>query len=218
MRAIFTILTFIFILTANFISAQDDMLIEQMAGKTIVRKNFDEGSQLIGKQIFRISNIEKSIKTYSVEITTELYNKDGSLDEKYKTSYRCKPDQSSVMMMVYPFFAPKSKKIGIETQSADFKNMYDLNNLKDIHLKLSFDSGILNFFGSKNNIKIYNRKLTTGSKTKTLNSLVEIKAYLLGIKIKTISYKVTEIFDENGNLISQEFRELDGSYFIMSYK
>jgi len=218
MRAVYTILTFIFILTANFVSAQNDMLIEQMAGKTIVRKNFDKDSQFIDKQIFRISNLEKSAYTYSVEITTELYKKDGSLDEKYKTYYSCRPDQSSVLLMVYPFFAPKSKKIGVESQSDDFRNLYDLNNLKDIHLKLSFDSGILNFFGSKNNIKIFNRKLATGSNTKTLNSQVDIRAYLLGIKVKTISYKVAEIFDMNSNLISQEFRANDGSYFTMSYK
>ncbi len=218
MRAIYTTLTIIFILTADFVSAQDDMLIEQMAGKTIVRENFDKDSQLIDKQIFRISNIEKSTYTYSVEITIELYNKDGSLDEKYKTYYRCKPDQSSVLLMVYPFFAPKSKKIGIEAQSVDFRNMYDLKNLKDVHLKLSFDSGILNFFGSKNNVKIYNRKLVTGFNTKTLNSQVDIEAYLLLIKVKTISYKVTEIFNKNSHLISQEFRARDGSYFTLNYK
>ena len=218
MRTLYTLLTFIFILTANFVSAQDDMLIEQMAGKTVIRENFDKGSQLIDKQIFRISNIEKNSNTYSVEVTTELYNKDGTLDEKYKTYYTCKPGQSSVIVMVFPFFTPKSKKIGIETKSPNFKTMYDLNSLKDIHLKLSFDSGILSFFGSKNNIKIYNRKLTTGSNTKTLNSQVDIKAYLLGIKMKTIIYKVTEIFDETSNLISQEFMAKDGSYFTMSYK
>jgi hypothetical protein len=218
MRARYTTLTIIFILTADFVSAQDDMLIKQMAGKTIVRENFDKDSQLIDKQIFRISNIEKSSYTYSVEITAELYNKDGSLNEKYKTHYRCKPNQSSMLLLVYPFFAPKSKKIGLEAQSDDFWNMYDLNNLKDVHLKLSFDSGILNFFGSKNNIKIYNRKLETGSNIKTLNSQVDIKAYLLGIKMKTINYMVTEIFDKNSNLISQEFRAREGSYFTMSYK
>jgi len=109
-RAIYTILTFIFILTANFISAQDDMLIEQLAGKTIIRENFDEGSQLIGKQIFRISNIEKSGDSYSVEITTELYDKDETLDEKYKTYYTCKPGQSSVIVMVFPFFIPGLKR------------------------------------------------------------------------------------------------------------
>ncbi|MBK5244928.1 MAG: hypothetical protein JJE18_07905, partial [Eubacteriaceae bacterium] len=151
------------------------MLIEQIAGKTIIRKNFDKGSQLIGKQIFRISNIEKSSTSYSVEITTELYRKDGTLDEKYKTYYTCKPNQSSMIIMVFPFFAPKSKKIGIETQSSDYKDMYDLKNLKDIHLKLSLDSGILNFFGSKNNIKIFNRKLASSSNVKTLNSQIEIK-------------------------------------------
>lgn len=216
MRTLCTLL--IFILTANFVSAQDDMLIEQMAGKTIIRENFDKGNQLIDKQIFRISNIEKSLDSYSVEVTTELYRKDGTLDEKYKTYYTCKPGQSSVIVMVFPFFAPKYKKIGIETQSPDFKNIYDLKSLKDVHLKLSFDSGILNFFGSKNNIKIYNRKLTTGPNTKTLTSQIEIKAYLLGLKMKTINYKVVEIFDENSNLIRQEFRAKDGSYFTMSYK
>lgn len=217
MRTICIILTFIFIQTTDLVYAQNDMLIEQIAGKTVLRENFDKDGELVGKQIFRIGAIEKSSDSYSVELTTELYNKDDSIVEKYRTSYRCKPGQSSVVVMVFPLFAPKSKKIGIKTQSPNYKDIYDLENLKDIHLKLSFDSGILNFFGSKNNIKIFNRKMATDSKIKTLNSQVDIEAYLLGIKVKTIRYKVTELFDNNSDLISQEFRSKDGSYFTMSY-
>lgn len=217
MRTICTILTFIFIQTTDSAYAQNDMLIEQIAGKTVLRENFDKDGELVGKQIFRIGTIEKSSDSYSVELTSELYNKEGSIVEKYKTYYRCKPGESSVIVMVFPLFSPKSKKIGIKTQSPDYKGIYDLDNLKDIHLKLSFDSGILNFFGSKNDIKIFNRKMVTDSNTKTLNSQVVIEAYLLGVKMKTIRYKVTEIFDKNSNLISQEFRSKDGSYFTMSY-
>ncbi|MHB1105066.1 MAG: hypothetical protein ACYCZ2_01780 [Lutibacter sp.] len=67
-------------------------------------------------------------------------------------------------------------------------------------------------------IKIFNWKLATGSNTKTLNSQIEIKAYLLGINVKTNSYKVKEVFDENKNLTRREFKATDGSYFTTSYK
>ena len=45
-----------------------------------------------------------------------------------------------------------------------------------------------------------------------------IKAYLLGIRIKKIKYKVTEYLTTQGILQKQIFKENDGSYFTMNYQ
>jgi len=120
------------------------------------------------------------------------------------------------MVMAFPFSNPKSKETEINTISKNFKELYDLENLEDIELEMSFDSGLLNFFGSKSIIKIYDRKLS--SNKNDIKSKISIKAYAWGIRIKQLNYIVNEKLNGKGLLTFQKFTEDDGSYFTMNYK
>jgi hypothetical protein len=120
------------------------------------------------------------------------------------------------MVMAFPFSNPKSKETEINTTSEKFKELYDLNNLEDIELEMTFDSGLLNFFGSKNIIKIYNRTLEDNENN--INSKINIKAYAWGIRIKQLNYTVNEKINGKGLLTFQKFTEEDNSYFTMTYK
>lgn len=120
------------------------------------------------------------------------------------------------MVMAFPFSNPKSKETEISTTSKNFKVLYDLGNLRDIELEMSFDSGLLNFFGSKSIIKIYDRKLENNEKN--IYSKINIKPYAWGIRLKQLNYTVNEKLNEKGLLTFQKFTESDGSYFIMNYK
>jgi hypothetical protein len=122
------------------------------------------------------------------------------------------------MVMAFPFSNPKSKETEINTTSEKFKELYDLENLEDIELQMSFDSGLLNFFGSKSTLKIYNRDLVVQPNNNIIKSKVNIKAYALGIRIKQLNYTVTEKLNKNGLLTFQKFTEEDNSYFTMTYK
>ena len=196
-------------------TGQTEMLIGQISGRVVVRENFDEDSVLLNKQTFEAGEIMEKDGYYQIEVITELFDDKGQSEEKYTTTYRCKPAEASVMVMAFPFAKPKAKETEINTTSADFKELYDFENLEDIELKMTFDSGLLNFFGSKSNIKIYERKLD-GNK-KSIASKINIKAYALGIRIKQLDYDVVEKLSDNGLLTFQKFTEVDGSYFTMTY-
>ncbi len=197
-------------------NAQTEMLIEQISGRTIERENFDKDGDFLNKQIFDAGKEKEKNGYYEIEVITELFDKDKKSIDKYTTTYRCKPDEASIMVMAFPFSNPKSKETEINTTSANFKELYDLENLENIELEMSFDSGLLNFFGSKSTIKIYNRKLD--SNKNNIKSKINIKAYALGIRIKQLNYNVIEKLNENGLLTFQKFTEEDNSYFTMTYK
>jgi len=197
-------------------NAQTEMLIEQISGRTIERENFDKDGDFLNKQIFDAGKEKEKNGYYEIEVITELFDKDKKSTDKYTTTYRCKPDEASIMVMAFPFSNPKSKETEINTTSANFKELYDLENLENIELEMSFDSGLLNFFGSKSTIKIYNRKLD--SNKNNIKSKINIKAYALGIRIKQLNYNVIEKLNENGLLTFQKFTEEDNSYFTMTYK
>lgn len=196
-------------------NAQTEMLIEQISGRVVVRENFDEKGAFLNKQTFEAGKVIDKESYYEIEVITELFDKDKKSIETYSTTYRCKPDEASIMVMAFPFAKPNSKETEINTTSANFKELYDLENLENIELEMSFDSGLLNFFGSKSSIKIYDRKLD--NKKKSIQSKINIKAYALGIRIKQLNYSVLEKLNSNGLLTFQKFTEEDGSYFTMNY-
>jgi hypothetical protein len=196
-------------------NGQTEMLIGQISGRFVIRENFDEKGAFLNKQTFEAGKTMEKNGYFEIEVITELFDKDKKSTDKYTTTYRCKPDEASVMVMAFPFSNPKSKETEINTISANFKELYDLENLEDIELEMSFDSGLLNFFGSKSTIKIYDRKLD--SNKKKINSKINIKAYALGIRIKQLDYNVYEKLNGNGLLTFQKFTEEDNSYFTMTY-
>ncbi|SHF41857.1 hypothetical protein SAMN05444483_10134 [Salegentibacter echinorum] len=212
----FTAALFYFILGCTDINAQNEMLIGQISGRDVVRKNFDKEGDFLNKQTFSSGKIIDKNGVYEIKVVTELFDKDRKSTDKYTTTYRCEPDDANVMIMAFPFSKPKSKETEINTVSENFKKLYDLENLKDIELEMSFDSGLLNFFGSKSIIKIYDRKLEDGKNT--IKSKINIKAYAWGIRVKQLNYTVIEKLNEEGLLTFQEFTEEDNSFFTINYK
>ena len=212
------LLLFYLILGCTSIKAQNEMLISQLSERLVTRENFDENGNLLNTQTFKIGKVKISEKYYEIEVETELFDKSGIATDKYTTSYRCKPEESSTIVMVFPFYNPKKMATEISTTSKNFKELYDLNALDDLELEINFDSGLLNFFGSKSKIKIYDRNLSTKNSTKTIRSKLNAKAYALGIRIKQFEYDVIETLNDKNLLSYQKFTEEDGSYFTMTYK
>jgi hypothetical protein len=200
------------------VNAQTDMLIGQISGRVVVRENFDDEGSFLNKQTFEAGKIIEKNGYYEIEVITELFDKDKESTDKYTTTYRCKPDEASILVMAFPFADPKSKETEINTVSENFKELYDLANLEDVEIKMSFDSGLLNFFGSNSKIKIYDRVLESNGKEKTVKSKINIRAYAIGIRIKQLDYVASEKFTNENLLSFQKFTEEDGSYFTMTYK
>ncbi|WP_452600717.1 hypothetical protein [Pontimicrobium sp. MEBiC06410] len=206
-----------FILFNLTIYGQTKMLIEQISGRTVVRENFDKDGTLLNKQSFKAGEIIKKDGYYKIEVATELFDNKKINIEKYITIYQCKPDETSIMVMAFPFTKPNSKETEINSSTTNFTELYDLGSLKDIELEMSFNSDLLNFFGSKSLIKIYNRQLKTNKANMQIESKINIKAYAIGIRIKQLNYTVIEQLNNNNLLMFQKFTETDGSYFTMTY-
>ncbi len=215
---ILLLIQLIFLFAISTVICQNNMLKDQLSNKFIIRKNFDEDGSFIDKQTFKIGKITSKNGTFELNVVTELFDEDGVSTDIYNTIYKCNPKESSLIVMAFPFSDPKSLETKISTQSKKFKYLYDLNNMESINLELNFESGLLNFLGTKSNIKIYDRELKSNKNEQIITSKLNIKAYMFGIRIKQLNYIITEELDDNGSLTFQKFTETDGSYFTMSYK
>lgn len=209
-------MTFLFVCLS--VHAQKEMLIGQLVNRSVVRENFDEEGVFLNKQTFKAGALKESNGYYEIEVVTELFDENGKSTEKYSTNYRCRPEESSIMVMAFPFSNPKSKETEINTTSNSLIELYDLDNLEDVEMEMSFDSGLLDFFGSKSKIKIYERVLASNGKSRSIKSKINIKAYAMGIRFKQLDYVVNEKLNDTGLLSYQKFTEEDGSYFTMTYE
>ena len=185
-----------FLAVTSMLGQEKEMFIEQIAGKTVTRENFDKEGKLKNTQIFVIGELQRKNDVYKVQVTTELYDENNEMKKKYTTSYWCKPNEFDVLINVFPFANPNKVETKVVVTSKDFQQLYDLaggDKLKDIHLKLSVESGVLNFLGSKNLVTIKDRRqerMERGAVMVFRNARTE--AYLLVHKIKTIVYSVKE--------------------------
>ncbi|GAA4429607.1 hypothetical protein GCM10023188_15180 [Pontibacter saemangeumensis] len=176
--------------------------------------------QLINKQVFKISELQREQKKLTVQVEIEMYNRELKLEGKYSTLYQCIPSQSDVLVNVFPFTDLEEKKVAVDVSSSDFKSLYLIEkgtSLKDIYIKMSIESGALSFLGSKNLISYTSRKKTADRGFLKLTGHITIEAYLLGIKLKTLHYEATEHLSRDGQLLNQTFKEPNGSYFEMRY-
>lgn len=215
MKVLNFIVLFLLLLNFSSLNAQNNMLIDQLANKLILRKNYDENGDLIDKQTFKAGKITESKGELKLKVITKLFDKSGKIKDKYNTIYRCQPKESQLMIMAFLFSDPQSKEIEISTTSKNFKNLYALNNLKDIEVKIDFDSSLL---GSKSFIKIYDRTSQVLRNQIHINSKLIVKAYALGIRVKKLHYTIFEKLNKNGFLTFQKFKKEDSSYFTIKYK
>ena len=220
-KSIYGIL-FFFLLAIPFvlIKAQDKaMVIEQIEGKKINRESFDKKGKLIGKQIFTAGKITRRGQSSFVTIKTELYDEAQKLEATYTTTYECRPGEADVLLSVFAII-PKERKVRVSVKSGDFKKLYALKPndiVRNMSLTMYVDTGILNFLGSKNNVEVINRVLVKENNNLKISEKISIKAYLMGVRVRTINYDVTEYLSLSGLLQKQLFKQEGGDYFTVTY-
>ena len=91
------------LLSSFLVQAQEEMLIGQLADRLVVRENYDENGVFRNKQTFQAGGLIETDGYYEIEVETEFFDENGNSTDKYSTTYRCRPEASSVMVMAFPF-------------------------------------------------------------------------------------------------------------------
>lgn len=215
----YILLTLILFAQAFSVRAQGkSMLIEQIAGKQIVRESFTRDGKLKSKQEFLVSKGIKTQDDFTVDVVVSIFDENLRLESRYSASYRCRAEESDVLLSIFTI-NPKRKKYSVSVKSGDFRKLYNLgfDMLNTLSLTMYIESGVLNVLGSKNKVDISNRSLSKKSDVWQINEIITIRPYLLGMRINTIVYDVTERLTRTGVLESQVFKEKGGDYFTITY-
>lgn len=211
----------LFVFSAGSTVGQNNMLIRKLSGKEIQRLSYDKKGNLESRQVFQISKLDSSQEILSVKMEVQVFNRKGKLENRYSSTYTCRPDKSDILLSVIPLSANKNTKYVVEANTNNFESLYNFSDkftqLKDIAIDVNVKSGVLGFLGSKSKITISNRNLIRKEQNYTINSDLTVDAFLLGVIIKSVQYHVVENLSNDKSLLNQKFINLDGSYFVINY-
>lgn len=204
--------------------AQQDkqMLIFKIEGNNYIRMNYDKNGELKNSQIFIVGKVVVNKDQYLMPLKIYLYNNKGELGDSTITNYTCKPSDNKVLMNIFPFSklsADKTVKVALNNGEFYPENIVEGGDLEELSFSASIEGGVAGAFGSSTKIKVYNRKTVNVTKeTYHISSKIEIKAYLIGLKLKTINYLVEETISKQKGILEQKFKEENGEYFTIKLK
>lgn len=197
------------------------MFIFQIEGNNYIKKNYDKKGALINSQTFVVGKIRENKEEYLMSLKTYLYNKKGEFEDSTSTKYSCKPSDNKVLMNIFPFesfSSNKTVKVALSNGELYPENIVEGSKLDQVTFSAFIEGGAAGAFGSSTKIKIYDRqivKVNDNQGTYHITSKIEIKAYLYGIKIGTISYLVEEIISKQKGILEQTFKKDTGEYFTI---
>ena len=218
------ILLLVLILTdSQSIYAQKNkqMLIFQIEGNNYIKKNYDKKGELINSQTFVVGKIRKNKELYIMSLKTYLYNNKGEFEDSTSTKYICKPTDNKVLMNIFPFgnfSSNKTVKVALSYGDLYPENIVEGGKLDQVIFSAFIEGGTAGAFGSSTKINIFDRQIVKVNDNQGIyhiTSKIEIKAYLYGIKIGTISYLVEEIISKQKGILEQTFKKNTGEYFTI---
>lgn len=221
MREVFVVL-FLFQVFLGYSQENKQMLMFQIEGNNYIKKSYDKNGVLKDYNVFKVGELTKGKTKYTMPLKVYGYDKNGKLKDSTKTQYTCKPSEETVLMNILPYAQYSSNKtVTVELENGE--GLYPSTWVKgkemnDISFSLSLEGGALGVVGSGSKVKITERKIkeyNTTQKTYTLSSKVEIKVYMFGVKVNTITYDLDETIHPKKGIIKQYFKESTGDYFII---
>lgn len=210
----------------HFLQAQQtgEMLLFEIDSNRYEKRSFNQQDQLQSIQKLTVGSIEQTEDIYRLSLELYLYDEKGQLQDSSITIYSCRPDEQQVLLNIFPFsnYGNGSK---IKVKLLDTNTFYPTApepgwEMEPIEFALNIDKGLAGFLGGKSKINIYDRRVVSNDTLQAgqyeINSNVDMSVYVLGVKVKGLSFQVVEIIDDDKGIIWQKFtRKDDDSYFVI---
>lgn len=208
---------------STFSQDTQGMFVYQVDGNKYEKVSYDKKGKILNTQKIEAGIVQKKGSNYLLPVKIFSYDANGKLKDTYETNYICEPSENKLFMHVFPL-SDKQKYTNVSVRLLSENDFYpigkrEMDALPDISFSMDIQGGLLGFFGANSKINISERKIFNEEKEPKnyrINEKVEIKAYILGVKIRTINYTVTELFNPVIGILKQEFKESSGELFTIT--
>lgn len=205
---------------STFSQDTQGMFMYQVDGNKYEKTSYNKKGNIISTQKIEAGTVQKKGSKYILPVKIFSYDKYGKLKDNYETNYSCEPSASRVFMNVFPL-SDKNNNTNVSVRLLSGNDFYPKGikvnqELPDIYFSMDIEGGVLGFFGANSKINISDRKISNEameSQNYHIKEKIEIKAYMFGAKIRTITYSVEETFNPVNGIIKQDYKESSGESF-----
>ena len=218
-----SIISFILLLPVHGSTQDAQLPIYQIDESRYEMRNYDEDGKLQFYQIFNTGSVSENDNMYHLPIEMYSYDEEGELQDSTKAIYYSHPGDTVLVFFVHPF-NDYSEGTEIKVDLKDTSAIYPVDSdtswqMEAIEFEMVIDKGLSSFLGGKSEVKISNRHIAPNDTLRDgqfqINSRIDLKLYVLNVKIMEYYYNVTEFVDRQRGVFRQKFKSGDGSFFTV---
>ncbi len=193
-------------------------------GNQYERRTFDAEGTLEGLQKLEISQVSRVDEELEITVISRSFDTSGEATDSVQTTIRCRPESASMVMNLLALVEPEGRSVRLRLKGDEiaYPTAPDTTLLPDISLEAKVEEGVVGFLGGRSQIVLTNRMVadpiavargdSDPEGAYSIISRIEMRFYVLGIRVRSKSYDAVETVAPGRGLIRQVLTAEDGSY------
>lgn len=193
-------------------------------GNRYERESSDAAGQRTARQTIEVGRLRSSGDELDVVVTVRDFDADGASSDSTQTTIRCRLDDADMVMNVLALLGPDARQVQVRITSGELRYPAEPTDgrLAPIVLDARLERGALGFFRGRSRIELRDRTVSdiqqsfspatnTYASTYTVTSRLEVRTYVLGVRVRSNSYRSVETIALGRGLVRQALTAPDGS-------
>lgn len=209
-------------ISAQSHDASGSMLVATIAGHRYERTAFDSSGQLTGKAVIEVGSVAPRGESVEVPLSITTYSPAGGERGQYRSLWRCSAGQEMMIMPLVFLSEESNRELRLEAEgdAVLYPAVPSTAELPDVRLTLRKLGGAFGFFGGRSVIRLTNRRVERlgeqASDGYRVISSLEIKAFVLGIRVRSLRFESREIIDPGHGLVHQTLTAPNGARSVLT--
>lgn len=223
-----TIFLFFLLITSTnyplFAQQNKQMLMYQIDGNSYIKTSYDKNGNIKSTHLIKAGNLTSASGAYELKVSFYALDENGIAEDSAFTVLSCNPDDAEMLVNIIPLVTDNPGKTirvvslsGSESLYPEFSTRDSVQ--EDMSFKIEVEGGLWGFLGTTSVANIHGRKVEyneADSTIVTVTSKIELKAYLMRVRIKQMEYVVTEQLQNETGIIEQEYLSDSGERFTIT--
>ena len=204
------------------IHAQDPaMPLLLIEGNRYERRTLDEQGRLQKTQELEVGSIRQADGEIEVAVTVIGSDEAGGSTDTVRTTIRCRVENADMVMSVLALVGAEGRRVRVRVTGGEvlYPSSPVAGSLPPVSLEATVEQGVVGFLGGRSRIALRDRTVqpTQGPPAAyTLASRLDLKFYVLGVRVRSQSYRMEEIVTPNRGLARQVLTASDGSSVVLA--
>jgi hypothetical protein len=185
-------------------------------GNRYERRTLDEQGRLQKSQELEVGSISQTDGEIEVAVTVVGSDEDGGPADTVRTTIQCRVEDADMVMSVLALVGAEGRRVRVRVTGGEilYPSSPVAGSLPPVSLEATVEQGVVGFLGGRSRIALRDRTVQPAqgpSAAYTLASRLDLKFYVLGVRVRSQSYSMEEAVALDRGLLRQVLTAPDGS-------